>query len=168
LTGILFFKNRAMVTPVHLQRMPLLWILMISFIAGCARIPGGTALDGPEPSEQGLLHNCFKNKRTIITARGPGPKTATNSSAHTREFTDREDTRINLESQLSNGMCPILGAQDAGGNGHDNGQQGPESGIMQRFHHGRVDIFRVLGKIHGPHPFEKICHLGGHHREVRE
>ena len=37
-----------------------------------------------------------RNAMAMVPASAPGPKIATNSSAHTSEFTEREDTSISF------------------------------------------------------------------------
>ena len=42
-----------------------------------------------------------RNAIASVPASAPGPKTPTNSSAHTSELTERDDTRISLASKLT-------------------------------------------------------------------
>ena len=76
-------------------------------------------------------------------ASAPGPKMPTKSSAHTSEFTERDDTRISFANRLSgvNGQR-LCAARMPTGNARTNASERAERRDVDRFHQRRVDAGR--------------------------
>ena len=94
-----------------------------------------------------------------VPASGPGPNTATNSSAHTSELIEREVTKTNLANRLSAEIGRhVARRKQADRHRHHDGDDGAErgdvKGLDQAFQR-RPDI----GQVRRPHPAQQIDHL---------
>ena len=94
-----------------------------------------------------------------VPASGPGPNTATNSSAQTSEFTDREVTKTNFANRFSGRLGVTLRAASSPDRHRENdGDDGAERGDVQRLDQA-VQCRPDIARIRRPHALEQIAHL---------